>query len=175
MKALRWIAGIAGLLVAVFVVGALLMPSSYRVERSTTIAAPAAKIYPLVAEPRSWPRWTVWNQREPDLRMAFSGPASGKGAKWEWEGKDGKGNMEFTDAQPDRAIRYRLGFPDMGMVSNGAITLAPAGGATRVSWSNEGDVGMNLLGRWFMPFMDGMMGPDFEAGLANLKALAEKD
>jgi hypothetical protein len=62
----------------------------------------------------------------------------------------------------------------MGMSSRGAFTLAPAGNATRVSWTNEGDVGRNPLMRWFVPFMDSMMGPDFEGGLANLKALAEK-
>ncbi len=54
------------------------------------------------------------------------------------------------------------------------VLLAPAGGAMRVAWSNEGEVGANPLMRWFVAFMDRMMGPDFEAGLADLTTLAEK-
>lgn len=174
MKAVKWILAVAGGLVAVFFVGAALIDPKYRVERAATINAPASKIYPLIAEPRSWTRWTVWNQREPNMKLAFSGPPSGLGAKWEWEGKDGKGNMEFTAAEPDNSIAYRLGFVEMNMFSTGALTLTPQGNATRVSWTNQGDMGRNPMARWFAPFMDSMMGPDFEAGLANLKALAEK-
>ena len=60
------------------------------------------------------------------------------------------------------------------MFSTGALTLSPQGDATRVSWTNEGNMDNNPMMRWFAPFMDRMMGPDFEGGLANLKALAEK-
>ena len=174
MKVVKWILAVVAVLVVVFLGGAFFMPSSYRVERTATINAPAAKIYPLIAAPRAWVGWTVWNQREPNMKIAFSGAESGKGARWDWEGKDGKGNMEFTDAQPDKSITYRLGFPDVGMVTTGALTLTPQGDATKISWTNQGDVGGSLVGRWYMPFMDRMMGPDFEAGLANLKAQAEK-
>ena len=174
MRVAKWILIVAGTLVAVFFVGAALLPSTYRVERVATIDAPPAKVYALIAEPKAWTQWTVWNRREPNMKMEFSGAASGQGARWAWEGRDGKGTMEFTAAEPDKSIRYRLGFVEMNMYSTGALTLTPAGSATRVSWTSEGDVGKNPLMRWFVPFMDGMMGPDFEGGLANLKSLAEK-
>ncbi len=38
----------------------------------------------------------------------------------------------------------------------------------------NGDMGANPLYRWMGLFMDKMVAPDFDAGLANLKALAEK-
>lgn len=174
MKALKWIAIVLGGLLAVFLVGAALIPSTYRVERVATVEAPAEKIYPLIEDPRAWARWTVWNQRDPNMKVSYSGAASGVGATWAWEGKEGNGNMTFTAADPGRSITYALAFPEMGMSSKGMLTLSPSGNATRVSWSNEGDVGMNPLMRWFVPFLDGMMGPDFAAGLANLKTLAEK-
>ena len=110
MKIAKWILVVAGTLVAVFLVGAALITPTYKVERSATINAPAARIYSLISDPKAWVRWTVWNQREPNMKMAFSGAPAGQGAKWEWEGKDGKGNMEFTAAEPDRSITYRLGF-----------------------------------------------------------------
>jgi hypothetical protein len=60
------------------------------------------------------------------------------------------------------------------MRSKGAITLEPAGGGTRVTWTNTGDTGGNPLKHYLAASMDRMVGPDFEQGLANLKALAEK-
>jgi uncharacterized protein YndB with AHSA1/START domain len=174
MRVAKWILIVVGLLVAVFFIGAALITPTYKVERNTVINAPAPKVYALISAPKEWVRWTVWNQREPNMKLAFSGAAAGQGARWDWEGKDGKGNMEFTAAEPDKSITYRLGFVEMNMFSTGALTLTPQGNATRISWTNEGDVGKNPMMRWFVPFMDRMMGPDFEGGLANLKALAER-
>ena len=174
MKVVKWMAIVAAVLLAVFFGGALLIDPAYRVERVAVINAPAPKVYALISDPKAWVKWTVWNQREPNMKMGFSGAASGQGAKWEWESKDGHGNMEFTGAEPDRQIRYRLGFVEMSMVSTGALTLTPEGNGTRISWTNEGNVGNSPMMRWFVPFMDKMMGPDFEGGLTNLKALAEK-
>jgi uncharacterized protein YndB with AHSA1/START domain len=175
MKVLKWTLGVLGALVVVFLAGAMLIDPKFRIERSATIAAPPERIYPLVAEPRSWPKWTVWNKRDPYMKLTFEGPASGKGAKWAWESKtEGNGHMEFTAAEPDKSITYALAFPDMGMKSGGQVILTPEGNGTRVRWTNEGDLGGNPLSRWFAPFLDGMVGPDYEAGLAGLKALAEK-
>jgi hypothetical protein len=54
------------------------------------------------------------------------------------------------------------------------FTLAPAGGATEVTWDMQGPA--NYLSKLIGVFinMDRMVGKDFEAGLANLKAAAEK-
>jgi len=38
----------------------------------------------------------------------------------------------------------------------------------------NGDMGINPLLRWVALFADSMVGKDFEAGLSNLKALAEQ-
>ena len=175
MKVLKWVLAILGVLVVVFLAGAMLIDPKFKVERSATIDAPAAKIYPLIAEPRSWPKWTVWNKRDPYMKLTFAGPESGKGAKWAWESKsEGNGNMEFIAAEPGKSITYALAFPDMGMTSGGQLILTPEGNGTRVRWTNEGDLGSNPMSRWFAPFLDKMIGPDYEAGLAGLKALAEK-
>jgi uncharacterized protein YndB with AHSA1/START domain len=174
MKIAKWILVVAGVLVVVFFAGAMLMPSAYRVERVVVINAPAEKVYRLVATPREWPKWGIWFERERDMKVEFMGAESGAGAKWKWASQEGRGEMEFTRAEPGRVVEYVLAFPDMGMSSKGALTLTPNGEATRLSWTNEGDVGRNPMMRWFVPFLDGMIGKDYEAGMAKLKALAEK-
>ena len=55
----------------------------------------------------------------------------------------------------------------------GAIMLEAGGENTKVTWSNEGDLGANPINRYFGLMMDRMMGPDFEEGLNNLKRAVE--
>ena len=54
------------------------------------------------------------------------------------------------------------------------MKLEPSGQGTRVTWTNQGDVGTNPINRYFAQAMDRLVGPDFETGLKNLKALAER-
>mgnify|MGYP006197501997 CR=1 FL=1 len=49
------------------------------------------------------------------------------------------------------------------------LLLTPEGGGTKVTWTMNGNMGSNPLFRWMALFGDKMVGPDFEAGLANLK------
>jgi uncharacterized protein YndB with AHSA1/START domain len=166
--------GIVVLAVLFFGIG-FLLPSKYNVTRSIDIKAPAEKVYTLVADPREWKRWSVWDRRDPSMKVTYSGPATGTGAKWTWESKtEGAGQMEFTTAEPGRRVEYRLSFPEFGSASTGAITLLPSPGGTDVTWVMVGNVGANPIKHYFAALMDRMVGPDFEGGLANLKALAEK-
>jgi uncharacterized protein YndB with AHSA1/START domain len=161
-------------LVLLFAAVGLALPSQFRVERSVLIAAPADKVYPLIASPAEWKRWTAWNRRDPAMRIEYGGPAAGAGARWSWRSDtEGNGTMEFTEAVPGQRLAYRLSFPEMGMQSTGLLKIEPQGGGVRVSWSNAGDMGASPVNRWFGLFMDRLVGPDFEAGLANLKRLAE--
>ncbi len=175
MKVLKWLfIGIAGLALVVVAVG-FALPSSYMVTRSVDINAAPDKVYPLIADPKAWAKWGVWSERDPAMKTTYSGAPEGQGAKWAWESKsEGNGSMEFTRAEPGKALEYALSFPDMGMKSKGALLLEPAGAATRVTWTNAGDVGGNPLMHYFAVMMDDLVGPDFDKGLANLKALAEK-
>ena len=175
MKWLKRVAFAVVAVIALLLVIGLLLPSGFKVQRSMQIAAPAAKIYPLVADPRQWKQWTVWNRRDPAMQMTYSGAASGVGAKWSWQSKtEGNGQMEFIAAIPNERIDYTLAFPEFGMNSRGQLLLVPDGAGTRVTWTNEGDMGGSPINRYLGLLMDRMVGPDFEGGLTNLKGLAEK-
>ncbi|TAG79177.1 MAG: polyketide cyclase [Burkholderiales bacterium] len=170
--ALKFITYLIGLVLVVLLAG-FLLPSTYSAQRSVTINAPADKVYPLVANVKAWKGWTVWNQRDPNMQLSYAGPESGVGAKWAWKSKtEGNGAMEFTAAEPNKRIAYALQMEGM-TPAPGDIKFEPAGNATKVTWSMSGDAGMNPMFRWFGYFMDRLVGPDFEAGLTNLKKLAE--
>lgn len=175
LKALKWLLIMLAGLVLLAVAGGYALSPEFKAVRSVSIGAPAEKVYPMVADPREWKRWSVWNRRDPAMAITYSGPPSGPGAAWEWKSQsEGDGKMTFTAAEPNRRLAYDLYFPDFGTTSSGDLLLAPEGGGTRVTWTMNGSMGNNPLFRWFALFADKMVGADFEAGLANLKALAEK-
>lgn len=175
MKALKWIGGIIVALLAILVIGGLMLPADYTVTRSVQIAAPADKVYALLEDPRAWKRWTVWNRRDPSMQITYSGPATGAGAGWAWQSEtEGSGSMTFTRAEPGQRLAYELSFPEFDSTSTGDLLLTPVENGTRVTWTLSGNMGANPLMHWFALMMDRMVGPDFEAGLGQLKTEAEK-
>jgi uncharacterized protein YndB with AHSA1/START domain len=167
--------GVVALIVLLVIIG-FLLPRTFKVEREITISAPQIPIYQMVSAPTNWPKWAVWNKRDPNMKLTFSGTGGGAGAKWSWESAtEGNGVMEFTEADSPRRIVYKLSFPDMGMVSTGELKLTAVNDErTKVSWTNEGDFGANPVLRYLGLFMDKIVGPDFDAGLASLKVLVEQ-
>lgn len=179
VKALKALLILVLLLAAVLVVGGFVLSPKFSVSRSVVIGAPADKVYALLASPRAWQQWSVWHRRDPGMAITYRGPESGAGAGWEWKSKsEGDGRMDFTAAEPARRIAYDLYFPDFGTTSTGELRLRPvtetAGTRTEVTWTMNGDMGKNPLFRWMALMADGMVGKDFAAGLANLKAVAEQ-
>jgi uncharacterized protein YndB with AHSA1/START domain len=174
LKIVKWLLIVVVALFALLYVGGWLLSPKFTVTRSVHVNAPPAKVYAFVVDPREWKKWTVWNRRDPAMQITYSGPPSGAGAGWAWQSaSEGDGRMTFTAAEPERRLAYDLFFPDFGTTSQGDLRFAPEGSATRVSWTMNGDMGRNPLFRWFALFADRMVGKDFDAGLVNLKTLAE--
>ena len=175
MKVLKTVVlGLLALCVLLGLIG-FALPSGYKVERSIDINAPMIAVYPLVYNPKAWTGWSVWSRRDPAMKISYAGPPAGIGAKWSWQSHtEGSGSMEFTAADFDKRIAYKISFANFDGAFSGRFEFAPNGKGVRVSWIAEGDMGTNPLKRYFVLLMDRMMGPDFEAGMKNLKVLAER-
>ena len=110
------------------------------------------------------------------MKRTYSGAASGKGAVYAWEGNRnvGSGRMEITEASPSSKVMIQLDFikPFEGHNIT-EFTLQPAGGATNVTWTMQGPSPFITKVMGVFINMDKMIGRDFEAGLANLKSVAE--
>jgi hypothetical protein len=174
MKTLLRILGGLAVLVLLLVVVAFALPRRYRVERSIVINARPETVFAQFGDLRAWKNWGAWQERDPNMKMTFSDQSSGVGAWSAWESaSEGNGKMTITHYEPAKHAAYDLEFPEMGMSSKGSMTLQPAEGGVKVVWADAGDLGMNPMSRWFGLFLDKMIGPDFEHGLAKMKALAE--
>jgi hypothetical protein len=83
--------------------------------------------------------------------------------------------MEIAESVPPSKVTIKLDFLKPFEAHNTVeFTLDPKGDATNVTWAMQGDT--PYLAKIIHVFidMDSMVGKDFEAGLANLKTLAEK-
>lgn len=152
------------------------MADTYSVERSTTIDAPAQRVYDLVADFHCWTAWSPWEDLDPELRRSYSGSPAGEGAVYHWLGnrKAGTGRMEITQATQPTRVLIDLRFEKPWKAHNEtSFVITPDGSGSRVMWSMTGrkTVMTRVLG--IVRSMDALMGPDFEKGLGRLKATAE--
>lgn len=178
---LKTIAIVVGVVLVVGIVVVLALaatkPDAFSVQRATNIKAPPEKIFALINDLHGWGAWSPYEKKDPAMKRTFSGAPSGKGAIYEWDGDKnvGKGRMEITDTSPPSTIVIKLDFISPFEGHNVAeFTMAPQGEATNVTWAMHGP--SPFIGKIMHVFinMDRMVGKDFEEGLGNLKALAEK-
>ena len=165
------------LLIAGVLVLAGLRPDSFQVRRSATIKAAPEQIFPLINDLHRFNTWNPFDQKDPNVKRSYSGPESGKGAAYAFDGnKDmGKGTLEILDSAPASKVTMALRMLEPFEVRNTVdFTLERQGDATNVTWTMQGAVPYFAKIIHLFVNMDRMVGTQFEAGLASLKTIAEK-
>lgn len=175
---LKIIAATVAALVAVILIIAATRPDSFHVERAIDIKAPPEKLFPFLSSlgANGFGAWSPYEKKDPNMKRSYSGPQTGKGAVYEWQGNSevGSGRLEIIDASPTK-VTMKLDFLQPFEGHNTAeFSLLAAGDLTHVIWSIDGPSSFitKLMEVFFN--MDKMIGGDFEIGLSNLKTLAEQ-
>ncbi|MES2902152.1 MAG: SRPBCC family protein [Pseudomonadota bacterium] len=174
---LRKIALVLAVILAIITGLALTKPDNYRVERSASIKAPPEKIIGMISDFHQWSAWSPWEKIDPNMVRTFSGAPSGKGALYHWKGNSdvGEGRMEVTEVTMPTAVAIKLDFIAPFESANTTVfKLAPQGESTTVTWTMDGPMSFTTKLMSVFMSMDAMIGKDFEKGLANMKAAAEK-
>jgi uncharacterized protein YndB with AHSA1/START domain len=170
------------LLVAAGAIAALLAyaatrPDIFRISRSTRVQAPPERVFALINDMGAFNTWNPYNAKDPQIQGTYRGPQAGAGAAYDFSGNRevGRGTIAITGSEAPGQVRMQLDMTAPMRASNQIeFTLAPQGDATEVTWSMHGPCPFigKLMGVVFD--MDRMVGRDFEAGLATLKARAER-
>jgi Polyketide cyclase / dehydrase and lipid transport len=165
------------LLAVAFLTVVWMQPDDYRLTRSTTIAAPASVVFAQVNDLNRWEDWSPWAKLDPNAKITFEGPQAGVGASFRWDGNDkvGAGTMTITESKPNQRVATRTDFakPFEG-TSHSDFVFSQIGDQTNVIWTMSGT--HNFIGKamCLVMSMETMLGPDFERGLAQLKAVVER-
>lgn len=152
------------------------MSDIYTVTRSTTMAAPPERVYAHIIDFRKWEAWSPWDEMDPSMKKTYSGADSGVGSGYSWSGnrKVGQGSMEITGATASSHVEIALEFLKPFKATNTTtFTVEPAGDGSNVTWAMTGRKTLMTRIMGIFKSMDSMVGPDFEKGLAKLKAAAE--
>jgi polyketide cyclase/dehydrase/lipid transport protein len=168
--------GVGLVIVAVLIIAAN-KPDSFRVQRVTVIHASADEVFPMIDDFSRWSTWSPWEKLDPAMQRTISVPPAGKGAVYSWKGNSeaGAGRMEIIESTPTSKLTIKLDFIEPFEGHNVThFTLLPRGDSTEVTWAMDGPAPfVTKLMQVFID-MDKMIGKDFEAGLANMKRIAEK-
>ena len=171
---------IVGIILLVLLGALLLMasrqPDAFAIERSVVMAAPAAKIFPRVADLHQWGSWSPYEKFDPHMKKVFNGTPGAAGASYYWRGnaKAGEGTFTVRELMPPSKVTMQL---DMLKPIEGhnvvEFNFEPTDGGTRVTWAMRG--ANTFLSKTLGLFMnmDTMIGKDFENGLASLKTQVE--
>lgn len=180
MKKKKWILGILiGLaaIIGIFLIVVAAQPADYRISRSQTMTAPIGVVFPLVNDLHNWNSYSPWMKLDPNTKYTFDGSPAGTGAILTWAGNNdvGEGKMTITDSQADNLVRMKIEFakPFEG-TSNTEFAFVPAGNQTSVTWTMTGTRSFIEKAVCLVLNMDKMLGGQFEEGLAQMKAVAEK-
>jgi uncharacterized protein YndB with AHSA1/START domain len=169
--------GDIAVLILIVIAIAMSKPADFRIQRSAVIQAPASRIFAHINDFVAWRAWSPWEKKDPVMQRELSPATSGKGATYEWRGDKnvGHGRMTILESIPDSRILIQLDFISPFEAHNQAeFLLTPEGTGTKVNWAMTGK--SNFISRIMCVFfdMEKMVGPDFEAGLAELKRLSKQ-
>ncbi len=168
------------MIVGIVVLSGPFLPTDFAVERSIIIDAPNGAISAYLESPKEWVKWSAWSpDRDPTMKLSYSGPESGKGAKQEWTSeKSGNGWLTLTSSNKRTGIAYLVGLGDEASTYRGTILLQRPPKNTPgvlVSWSFMGSTENNYLMRYMAFMFDDWIGAEFDYGLHRLKELSEAD
>lgn len=177
MKILRGAIITIVVLIALIVVGGFLLPAETRFSRSIVVQRPVDDMFLMLNGFNQFNRWSPWYDLDPATEYMFEGPASGVGAKMYWSSESpnvGKGSQEITQVQEPHRIDVALAFEGQDPALSW-YELSENGEGTEVRWGFATDFGANPINRYFGLIIEGLIAPDYEKGLAKLKAYAESE
>ncbi len=150
-------------------------PDDFVYTRSLKIASAPENIYRYIVDFRRWTQWSPYETLDAELGRRYSGPDTGVGATYAWEGKKaGKGSMVITRAEPGREIGIDLHFVAPMKADNVAeFTLEPEADGTQVTWTMRGKYTLFTKVVNVVVDIEKMVGGDFAKGLASLKRISE--
>jgi hypothetical protein len=181
MKILKYIGlGLLAIVLVALVVTVLQSPQTH-LERSVVINAPDSVIFEYVNNYQKFNAWSPWAKIDPQTQYTHEGPDAGIGARMSWISNHpdvGSGSQWIVESIPFTRVRSGMQFGEFEGEFFAQIDIEPTEGGQKVTWHYYGDVTSAsmtgaLMGKFFGMFMDGMLGPQYEDGLKNLKSVAE--
>lgn len=174
MRALKPILGLFVVVILIVLVGGLVLPKDYHVERSIMVEAFPGTAFDQVDNPGNWDAWFPWITQDTNITRRRSGTYSGVGAKVSWTSPDSDTvSQTITRSDGYARIETQLDLAEMGKPTADWLFESTDTGE-RVTVMVHGTA-RGPLGGYFACMMDDRIGPAYEIGLRRLKEHAESE
>jgi hypothetical protein len=177
MKILKVIGIVILALIAIVLIVAAVAPKDFSVQRSVSVNKPKSEVFGYVKYLKNQDSYSVWAQRDPNMKREFRGEDGTVGFVSVWDGNRevGKGEQEIKGITEGEKIDFELRFkePMENTAASYMSTETEGENATKVTWgiSGKSPYPFNIM-HLFMD-MDKMLGSDLQAGLDKMKANVE--
>jgi len=163
--------------IALFLIVAAFAGTRWNYEKSVLINAPVEKVWSNVSTLRACNQWNPWMQKDPNIKLQYSGPEGAPGSSFSWDSdvkNVGAGNQTITKVLPNSEVDSRIEFlrPFKGK-GDAYLMVTVERAVTRVSWGIESSMPypMNIVK--VFGGIERNMNRDFTFGLNKLKGLCE--
>ncbi|MGM8361168.1 SRPBCC family protein [Flavobacterium sp. ARAG 55.4] len=139
----------------------------FLVERSKIINSPKSSVYNYVNDYRNWSDFGSWTNDDAEIKVNYPQNTIGKGASYNWEGKNGEGEMRTIRIKENDSIVQSMKFE--GTYSTVYWHFKDTIGGTKVTWKTEGK--MSFLFKIYAALNGGtdrVIGAIYEKSLVNL-------
>lgn len=172
MRILKIILIIILILVGLYLLISLFLPSRFDVSRTININGPQRAVFAQVSDFKNWEAWSPWLAEDSTMTFKYPDKTSGKGASYSWTSENmGNGNMQMLEVIDMDTLRTAINFEGMDPANGYWYINDVSKNRTQVTWGFTGE--LSFFERFYGLFMEGMVASSFETGLGNIKYLVE--
>jgi hypothetical protein len=165
------------LVVVIFLVVGLALPSHRHVFYTTETNRPLPVVFDMLSGFKRFKDWTALRKQDPRIQFNLSGPDSGEGAQVDYTSQDpnvGSGSWHVSEVHPGAKIVINVTNGDYGTDKTMTFHFKKVGNqklSVEIEESYDVDYGWNLFGRYAGLYVARSVGDPIKASLANLNNL----
>lgn len=175
-RVIEWLISLL-IVVALFVVIGLFLPSSRTVSHSVETNRPMATVNDILSGFTRFSDWNALVNHDPRIQKDITGPANGVGAKLSFRSTDisvGDGSWELVEFVPGERIVYAIENKARGTDKKMTFDFERTGQRkqnVKITQTYEIDYGWDLIGRFAGMYVTDNIGEDIKLGLGKFSNL----
>jgi hypothetical protein len=160
--------------VAMVLLIAAFLPSSYSIARSIEINAPAEVVYKQVGDFSTWISWEPWSMKDSKAKHIYSGIPGTQGHSRYFKGDEiGEGTLTIQTCTPPSLIISQMDVIEPAEIHMTEIwKFETTANGTHVEWTSSGDLSYPI-GRLYGLMLNSVLGNKLHEGLDSLKVFSE--
>lgn len=175
-RVIEWLISLL-IVVALFVVIGLFLPSSRTVSHSVETNRPMATVNDILSGFTRFADWNALINHDPRMQLEVTGPANGVGAKLNFRSNDrsvGEGSWELVEFVPGERLVYAIDNNARGTDKKMTFDFERTGQRrqnVKITQTYEIDYGFDLIGRFAGMYVTDNIGEDIKLGLGKFSNL----